>query len=442
MTFTSGHVHDAASSGEGFGEGNPGFTVPETAADLLDDNAEDLYDNAPCGYLSTYPDGQIAKVNKTLLGWLGRAREDLVGRLRFADLLTVGGKLYHETHLAPMLAVQGRLDGVALELRTADGGRLPVLVSSTVKYGRGGRPLLIRTTIFDATSRHSYERELLRVQREAEKARAEAEQARALAEVERARLQRVVTTLQRTLLPPTLSAPEGMEVSAYYHVASADQVGGDFYDVFPLSEGRWGFFLGDVCGKGADAAAVTSLVRYTLRAAAVYDPDPVAVLNNLNIVLNHEYNGDDPRFCTVVFGIITPASSGFTLGLAVGGHLDPLLLRADGTADYISTRGGLIVGVFPDPHFATTTVHLAPGDALLLYTDGLVEARVDGADGESDARYGDAALRDHTATLAPTTASDLVEGLTGLLTRFGDGLDDDTALLALSVPTPPERDDQ
>ena len=73
-----------------------------------------------------------------------------------------------------------------------------------------------------------------------------------------------------------------MQVAAYYHPASADQVGGDFYDLFPLTGDRWGFFLGDVCGKGAGAAAVTSLARYTLRAAAVHDPDPVAVLGTLN----------------------------------------------------------------------------------------------------------------------------------------------------------------
>ena len=177
--------------------------------------------------------------------------------------------------------MQGEISGIALELRSADGSRLPVLVTSTVKSGHDGQPLLIRTTLFDARDRRAYETELLR--------------ARTVAEQERERLQKLLaTTLQQTLLPPTLADVPGLEVSAYYHIASADQVGGDFYDLFPLAAGTWGLFMGDVCGKGAAAAAVTSLARYTLRAAAVYDPDPAAVLDNLNTVLNHEYNGTTP----------------------------------------------------------------------------------------------------------------------------------------------------
>ena len=131
-----------------------------------------------------------------------------------------------------------------------------------------------------------------------------------------------------------------------------------------------------MCGKGAAAAAVTSLARYTLRAAAVYDPDPAAVLANLNTVLNHEYNGHDPRFCTVIFGLLTPDGDqgGFRVTLASGGHPPALLLRADGTADYLPTPGGQLIGVLPDAHIATTTVRLDPGDTLLLYTDGLTEA--------------------------------------------------------------------
>jgi phosphoserine phosphatase RsbU/P len=381
---------------------------------LLEDSVEDLYENAPCGYLSTLLDGQIAKINTTLLGWLGYTRAEVVGRLRFPDLLTVGGRLYHETHLAPLLRMQGHVGGVALELRTVDGARLPVLVTSTVKTGSDGQPLLIRTTIFDARDRRAYEQELLRARQHADR--------------ERAHLQRLATTLQHSLLPPILPAVPGLEVAAYYHAASRDEVGGDFYDLFPLTDDRWGFFLGDVCGKGAEAAAVTSLTRYTLRAAAVYDPDPLAVLTNLNTVLNQEYNGGDPRFATVVFGLVTPQPSGCTITIATGGHPPALLLRADGTAGYEADPGGEIVGILPDAHFVARTVRLTPGDTLLLYTDGLIEARTD------DGRYGDGSLRDFGATLAPTTAAALVTAVADLLAGFGDGVDDDTALLALSVP--------
>lgn len=404
------------------GDGRAQFSV------LLEDSAEDLYEHAPCGYLSTLLDGQIAKVNTTLLDWLGYERGDLVGRKHFSDLLSVGGRLYHETHFAPLLRMQGEISGIALELKAADGSRLPVLVTSTVKTGSDGQPLLIRTTLFDARERRAYETELLRARQEAER--------------ERERLKRLNTTLQKTLLPPALANVPGLDVAAHYHIASADEVGGDFYDLFPLAAGTWGLFLGDVCGKGAAAAAVTSLARYTLRAAAVYDSDPAAVLGNLNTVLNHEYSGTDPRFCTVIFGLLTPhgEQGGFRLTLASGGHPAALLMRADGTADYLPTPGGQLIGVLPDAHIATTTIHLNPGDTLLLHTDGLTEAHT-ASTGAGD-RYGDEALLDFARTLAPTTATDTIVAIRDLLDTFGTGVDDDTAVLAINVPRPTSEEQQ
>ncbi|MCZ9338097.1 PAS domain-containing protein, partial [Streptomyces sp. TRM76130] len=112
---------------------------------------------------------------KTLLDWLGLDREEVVHRRRFSDLLTVGGQLYHETHYAPLLSMQGHVGGIALDMKVAGGPRLPVLVTSTVKRGADDRPLLIRTTVFDATDRRSYEAELLRARRAAEEARRHAE---------------------------------------------------------------------------------------------------------------------------------------------------------------------------------------------------------------------------------------------------------------------------
>ncbi|MFD0304336.1 SpoIIE family protein phosphatase [Streptomyces sp. NPDC127119] len=417
----AGRVGQRGATAGGWGKGD--FDSSDDRAQfsaLLEDSVEDLYEHAPCGYLSTLLDGRIAKINTTLLDWLGYERDDLLGRRHFSDLLTVGGRLYHETHFAPLLRMQGQVSGIALELKAADGSRLPVLVTSTVRTGRDGQPLLIRTTLFDARDRRAYETELLRARKEAER--------------ERERLQRLAATLQKTLLPPALANVPGLDVSAYYHIASVDEVGGDFYDLFPLAEGTWGLFLGDVCGKGAAAAAVTSLTRYTLRAAAVYNPDPVAVLRNLNTVLNHEYNGADPRFCTVIFGLLTPDPDrgGFHITLASGGHPPALLMRADGTTDHLPTPGGQLIGVLADAHIGTTAVRLAPGDTLLLHTDGLTEAHVNAVDGED--RYGDDALLDFARTLAPTTASDTVDAIRDLLDTFGSGVDDDTAVLAIHVP--------
>ena len=122
---------------------------------------EELYENAPCGHLSTLPDGTIVKINTTLVGWLGQHREDLVGRRRLADLLTVGGRIYYETHIAPLLSMQNSVGEVSVDMATADGGRLPVLITAAVRPGHEHGPAVVRCTVFDARDRRSYERELL-----------------------------------------------------------------------------------------------------------------------------------------------------------------------------------------------------------------------------------------------------------------------------------------
>jgi sigma-B regulation protein RsbU (phosphoserine phosphatase) len=402
-------------AGQGAQAGEPRVEAGFPA--LLEDSTDDLYENAPCGNLSTLLDGTIARVNATLLGWLGYTRDELVGRLRFSDLLTGGGRIYHETNVAPLLSMRGEIGGVSLDLRAKDGGRFPVLITSVVKNGGDGRPQLIRTTVFDARERRAYEQELRYARRQAER--------------EGVRLRALVEQLQRSLLPSVLRSPPGLRAAAYYRMASPDHVGGDFYDLFDLGDGRWGFFLGDVSGKGVEAAAVTALARYTLRAAAVYDPDPAAVLHNLNAVLYQEYR-DDARYCTVVFGILTVTAGGFTAVIASGGHPEPLLLRADGSAAFQPTRGR-IVGAFGTSEYTDTTVRVGPGDTLVLYSDGLTEARTD-APGSDAGRYGTAALARFAGELAPTTAAGAVAALTGLLDAFGAGLDDDAAIMAISAP--------
>ncbi|KMS84689.1 histidine kinase [Streptomyces regensis] len=405
-------------------------TADATFAALLEDSAEELYESAPCGYLSTLMDGTIAKINATLLGWLGLDREAVVGRMRFTDLLTVGGKLYHETHFAPLLRMQGEISGIALEIKRADGGRIPVLVSSVVKHGSTGEALLIRTTVFDARDRRAYEEELLR-------GRKAAEEARRQAEADRARLQDALAVLQQSLLPDSLPPIPGVETAAHYHTASPDRLGGDFYDVFPVDGKRFAFFLGDVCGKGPQAAALTSLTRYTLRAAALHDPDPVSALTTLNRVLHERYAaGGDPRYCTAIFGTLQAdqATGRIAVHLASGGHPPMLVLRGDGTADYLPTPGGLLVGVLPEARFTTATTTLGPGDTLLLYTDGLTEART-GPDRTT--LYGDDGLLAFATDHAGEPPHAVIQALTGLLDDFGDGLDDDTALLALGAPVRP-----
>jgi phosphoserine phosphatase RsbU/P len=384
-----------------------------TDADIVE-----LYDNAPSGHASLALDGRVESVNLTLSRWLGHDRNMLRGKL-FTELLSVGSRIHYETHFAPLLQLEGKLAGITVELVAADGTRLPVFLSSNLKLDSTGQPVLVRITVQDARDRRSYEQELL--------------EARQRADRERARVQELATTLQRSLVPPSLSPPAGLDACAYYHPASADDVGGDFYDLFPLTKDKWGFFLGDVSGKGAGAAAITSLTRYTLRAAAVYDEDPVHVLKNLDAVLNHEFHGDDPRFCTVIFGVMTPATggAGFELELAGGGHPPALLIGADGRVRYVHTTGGNAVGILPQPQFVSVRMHLTAGDTLVLYTDGLTEART----GNGSVRYDDHdALLEFAIAHGPATATTIVEAIRLLLGSFGSGLEDDVAVMALGVP--------
>jgi len=131
------------------------------------DDLEDLFENAPCGYLSTLANGRISRANRTFSTWTGFTSEHLVGR-RFLDLLNIAGKIYYETHFAPLLRMQGSFNEVALDLVRADGKALPVLVNAVVRRDEAGGIRFIRVTVFNATDRRRYERELLEARRAAE----------------------------------------------------------------------------------------------------------------------------------------------------------------------------------------------------------------------------------------------------------------------------------
>lgn len=137
--------------------------------ELLADRPEDLYENAPCGYLATREDGTLLRVNRTFERLTGLRREDLVGKVRFQDLLAAGDRIYMETHFRPLLQMQESVREIALELRCSDGRLLPVLVNATLQRGEGGGPAVVRTTLFDASDRRAYERELLEARRRAER---------------------------------------------------------------------------------------------------------------------------------------------------------------------------------------------------------------------------------------------------------------------------------
>ncbi|BDX30539.1 hypothetical protein TUM20985_10860 [Mycobacterium antarcticum] len=380
------------------------------------DDLGDAFDNAPCGYVVTTPDGEIRAVNATMASWLGREPDSLIGT-PFARLLTGGGRIHYETHFAPMLLASGVLSGVTVDLVGSGGRRIPVLLTANVKAGPEGRPALVRIVVGDAADRRSYERELL-----AERRRAEDERGRAVS---------FAQTLQLSLLPPTLSPPPGLEAAAHYYRPADEDVGGDFYDLFPLSREKYGFFLGDVCGKGVAAAALTSLTRYTLRAAAVKEERPVGVLHTLDSVLKQDTYTERGWFCTVLFGLITLRAGAFDVEIATGGHPPPLLLSADGGARYVATDGGQAVGLFTAPTFTSVRFILTPGDTLVTYSDGYTEART----GTGSERFDDEGeLLRFAEAHSPNDARGIVAAMQALVDDLGDGVEDDAAVLALGVP--------
>ncbi len=187
--------------------------------------------------------------------------------------------------------------------------------------------------------------------------------------------QRMARALQESLLPPRLARIPGAELAPLYLPASSSEIGGDFYDVFEI-DGGWALVIGDVSGKGADAASVTALARHTVRAGFLATTDPTEVLTTLNRAMFVGLDGEDPRhFCTVLVITVRATAAGFVLSLATAGHPPALRLREDGLVSPLEGPGGPPVGWHLDAHFSAWEEELRPGDALVLYTDGVSEAR-------------------------------------------------------------------
>lgn len=217
------------------------------------------------------------------------------------------------------------------------------------------------------------------------------------AEESEARAAALIHALQQTLIPPTPPRVPGLDVAAVYRPASGD-VGGDFYDVFEVAEGDWCVALGDVSGKGTDAAIVTSTARHVVRSNALRHPEPSALLRVLNAALvEHPTN----RFCTVVIVRLRYADGAWIAAMSTGGHPYPVLAR-HGAATNLGKPGSLL-GLFDEVEFHDVSIKLARGDTLVLYTDGMVEGRND-----ADEFYGEARLLE-SLTRPADSAGDLAE---------------------------------
>lgn len=242
-------------------------------------------------------------------------------------------------------------------------------------------------------------------------------------------LRRLADTLQSSLLPPRPPEIPGLEVATRYRPAQKTvAVGGDFYDVFRLRSNDWGIVLGDVCGKGVEAARLTALARYSVRSAAGHHEDPVDVLRELNETLLSEPELGE-RFVSAVFSHVELDVCGAWLTLAVAGHPLPIVVRRAG---WIDTRGqpGSLLGLFEEVDIGVDRVGLGPGDSLLLCTDGITEARNDAGE-----EYADEALPEVLLAHCDADAESLADAILDGLVQFANApFPDDIAVLVVRVP--------
>ena len=368
------------------------------------------YEHAACGLLTTAVDGTILAVNQTLLSWIGAERSELVERRRFADLLTGGGRIYHETHYAPMLAMQGSAREIAFDLVCAGAVRLPVLVNARADHEDGRR--VIHVAVFDATERRMYERELLEAKERAERSEAHT--------------QVLARTLQDTLLPHRLPVIPGLDIAGVYLPAGAGhEIGGDFYDVFQISPDDWVIALGDIEGKGVEAAVATTLVRYSIRAAAV-EHEPSGVLRIVNEILLRD---ETQRFCTAVILRCRRSGDRWRVTVSCGGHPLPVC-ATNGTVGVLG-RPGTMLGMFTDVEFHDVDIDLDRSTVLAAYTDGISEARRQGE------LFGEERIVELVGRFADQALDTLLDELVAAALDFGGSPNhDDIAAIALRVAQP------
>ena len=250
--------------------------------------------------------------------------------------------------------------------------------------------------------------------------------------LDRAQLQRdrveVSRRLQRSLLPPGIPTIGGLDVAAIYHpFGSGMDVGGDFYDVWPVGPEMWAIAIGDAAGTGPEAAVLTARVRHTLRALTLSETDPDVVMRTLNRALVESAEDvEGERFCTAIFGLVSSGDR-IDIRMAGGGHPSPMVRRADGRIEVVGL-GGTLLGVFPDVEVRTASVRLDAGDTLVLFTDGLLEAQDDGP------TFDEAGVERVLASGLDSAAAVAAALEEAVLSHTGGLLTDDMAAVVLRVP--------
>lgn len=234
----------------------------------------------------------------------------------------------------------------------------------------------------------------------------------------------IAGTLQRSLLPPALPEIGAFAVAATYKTpGDTVLVGGDFYDLFPLRGPGWGVAIGDVQGKGSGAATLTALARYTVRAGALTLRNPKQVLRTLNDAVLRE---ESDRFLTIALLTVQPARDGLRARLCLAGHPHPFVVRAESGEVEAVGKAGTLLGVVEAVDLTVVTFDLRPGDVIVLFTDGLIEARRDGE------QFGNRGVREVLTSMAGSSPGQIVSALEEAVNAFGRGEPrDDLAILAL-----------
>lgn len=370
-----------------------------------------LFAAAPDAFVAIDRDGRVTVFSPSAERLFGYRRDEAVGHDLAELIIPPSFRPFHDEGVGRYrLTGEGRLLGrrTRLAAMRSDGSQFPVDLSVVPVEGPGGSAFA--AFVHDATNDADIERALV------ESGQRFAEQGRAL---------------HRSLLPQSIPSIEGLDLAVRYAAAGEDaEVGGDFYDVFPVSNGDWVITIGDVQGKGLETAGVMALARFTLRTAASHAPQFSAVVSTLNDVLASAGPG---RLCTLAYGRLSASPGGFRLDLGLAGHPPPLRVRA-GYVEQVG-RLGLVLGVAPGEPPTEQSIDLEPGDVIVFYTDGLTEAR--SSTGEF---LGEERVMESLGDLGHEDATTIALALERLALGFQhDNARDDIALVVLKVPTSQAR---